>query len=381
MKQIIKYIMVVFLFTIFTENGHSQITKSKYEIIFDENTCLYNVYLHVIEGSAVEIIERIPFNSGVSLVMPVEAKGTVVESITPSSTTWNAFNQSGLPGGDTDKNFFNINQSPQSNNTYPVMNEGDVIHLFSFSVDFDFQGLKGMRPYDSSLDDPGGGGVFGSSFVLLNINSHTGFLDTQFGSDYAKTTGPSTLYVGTKTTLEGPGAGSWTQSNPAVTSFDPVTNEVTALALGRSVFTFTPNAGCASSVEIEVVEIDSTSQDVTITLEPVFEDPSAIMGVYNEENGILIPSLSQNERLCIAAPAVGLLIYQTDFDKGYFYFDGAAWKRLSDTLASGTSSNTSSAQVSMSVLLEELVTKNKMLQTTFNEQAKTLSDLEEQINN
>ncbi len=365
----------------FTENANSQITKSEYELVFDETSCLYNVYLHVLEGSAVDLIHRLPFNSGVSLIMPVEANGTVVESITPTSTTWNGFNQAGIQGGDVDKNFFNINQSPQSGNFYPEMNPGDVIHLFSFSVDFDFQGPKGIRPYDAALDNPGGGGAFGSSFVLFNINSHQGFLPTQFGSNFASPTGPSTLYIDSKTTLQGIGTGTWTQSNPAVTAFDNATNEVTALALGRSIFTFTPDSGCSSSVEIEVVEIDTSSQDVTITLEPVFEDPSAIMGVYDEENGLLIPRMSQENRLCIAAPATGLMVYQSDSEKGYYYFDGTAWKRLTDTIASGTSSNTNNAQVDMDVLLDNLKTKNKELQTKYIEQSKLLKTLEEQINN
>ena len=363
----------------FTENANSQITKSEYELVFDETSCLYNVYLHVLEGSAVDLIHRLPFNSGVSLIMPVEANGTVVESITPTSTTWNGFNQAGIQGGDVDKNFFNINQSPQSGNFYPEMNPGDVIHLFSFSVDFDFQGPKGIRPYDDSLDNPGGGGAFGSSFVLFGINSHLGFKETQFASNFATTNGPASLYLDTKTTLQGTGTGSWTQSNPAVTAFDNATNEVTALALGRSIFTFNPDSGCPSSVEIEVVEIDSTSQDVTITLEPVFEDPSAIMGVYDEENGILIPRITQEDRLCIVAPAIGLMVYQSDSEKGFYYFDGAAWKRLSDTISSGTSSNTSNAQASMDVLLNELVTKNKELQTKYIEQSEVLKALEEKI--
>ncbi len=56
--------------------------------------------------------------------------------------------------------------------------------------------------------------------------------------------------------------------------------------------------------------------------------PSAQLEVSSTEKGILIPRMSKADRNAIASPAEGLLIYQTDETKGFYYFDGVAWTPL-----------------------------------------------------
>lgn len=57
-------------------------------------------------------------------------------------------------------------------------------------------------------------------------------------------------------------------------------------------------------------------------------DPSAQLEVQSSEKGVLIPRLSEAQKNGIPSPATGLLIYQTDGDDGFWYFDGVMWVRF-----------------------------------------------------
>lgn len=57
-------------------------------------------------------------------------------------------------------------------------------------------------------------------------------------------------------------------------------------------------------------------------------DGSAMLDVSSTEKGILIPRMSEPQRIAIASPAIGLLVYQNDGTEGFYYFDGTAWTIL-----------------------------------------------------
>ncbi len=57
-------------------------------------------------------------------------------------------------------------------------------------------------------------------------------------------------------------------------------------------------------------------------------DLSAILDIYAKDKGLLIPRLTTTDRNAIAAPAQGLLIFNTDI-AAFEYYTGAAWKALS----------------------------------------------------
>jgi len=54
-------------------------------------------------------------------------------------------------------------------------------------------------------------------------------------------------------------------------------------------------------------------------------DNSAMLDVKSTDKGILIPRMTQAQRDAINAPATGLLIYQTDNNPGFYYWDGSNW--------------------------------------------------------
>jgi hypothetical protein len=60
-------------------------------------------------------------------------------------------------------------------------------------------------------------------------------------------------------------------------------------------------------------------------------DASAILDIQSKTKGLLIPRMLQQERLLIATPATGLLVYQTNFTPGYYYYTGSSWQQLANS--------------------------------------------------
>lgn len=58
-------------------------------------------------------------------------------------------------------------------------------------------------------------------------------------------------------------------------------------------------------------------------------DPSAILDASATDKGVLVPRLSTTQRLAIASPANGLLVYDTNFNCFYFYSSASSsWSSL-----------------------------------------------------
>jgi hypothetical protein len=53
-----------------------------------------------------------------------------------------------------------------------------------------------------------------------------------------------------------------------------------------------------------------------------------MLDVASTTKGLLIPRMTGSQRLSISSPATGLLVYQTDGDYGFYYFNGASWTRF-----------------------------------------------------
>ncbi len=58
-----------------------------------------------------------------------------------------------------------------------------------------------------------------------------------------------------------------------------------------------------------------------------YPDASAVLDVYSEKLGILIPRMNTPNRLAIPQPARSLLVYDTD-SSCFYYFDGQNWQSL-----------------------------------------------------
>ncbi len=67
------------------------------------------------------------------------------------------------------------------------------------------------------------------------------------------------------------------------------------------------------------------AQSVSLNNSGAAADSSAMLDVSSTTKGLLIPRMTAVQRTNIATPATGLLVYQTDADKGFYYFDGNNW--------------------------------------------------------
>lgn len=57
-------------------------------------------------------------------------------------------------------------------------------------------------------------------------------------------------------------------------------------------------------------------------------DQSAILDLNSSNKGLLMPRMSLQQRSGIQNPAQGLVIYQTDFLSGFYFYDGKEWKPM-----------------------------------------------------
>jgi hypothetical protein len=68
-----------------------------------------------------------------------------------------------------------------------------------------------------------------------------------------------------------------------------------------------------------------SAQSVTINMGTNPAHPSAILEVFAENKGILIPRMTAVQRQGIPVPALGLIVFQTDGNKGLWYYEGVKW--------------------------------------------------------
>ena len=67
---------------------------------------------------------------------------------------------------------------------------------------------------------------------------------------------------------------------------------------------------------------------VSINTDGADPDASAILDVKSTEQGLLIPRMDFAQRVAIASPATGLMVYQTDGSTGFYYYNGTGWDRV-----------------------------------------------------
>ncbi|MBK9317448.1 MAG: tail fiber domain-containing protein [Bacteroidetes bacterium] len=66
---------------------------------------------------------------------------------------------------------------------------------------------------------------------------------------------------------------------------------------------------------------------------------SSLLDINSTNKGFLMPRMTQAQRNAIVSPASGLLIYQTNGVKGFYYYNGTTWKAVSSNAISGLSNN------------------------------------------
>ncbi|WP_255069376.1 hypothetical protein [Lacihabitans sp. LS3-19] len=66
---------------------------------------------------------------------------------------------------------------------------------------------------------------------------------------------------------------------------------------------------------------------------------SAILEIESINKGLLIPRMSLEKRNEIQSPAIGLLVFQTDVNSGFYFYNGQGWSKLSNNDAYSVASD------------------------------------------
>jgi hypothetical protein len=90
---------------------------------------------------------------------------------------------------------------------------------------------------------------------------------------------------------------------------------------------------------IIMLAINSFSQGVGINTDESDADPSAMLDVKSTDKGILIPRMTMTQRTAISSPATGLIIYQSDNNPGFYFYNGTNWVQIVDETTGVTKIN------------------------------------------
>ena len=55
---------------------------------------------------------------------------------------------------------------------------------------------------------------------------------------------------------------------------------------------------------------------------------SSMLDIESTDKGILIPRMTETQKMSVSSPVSGLLIYQIDKEAGFYFYDGSVWLRL-----------------------------------------------------
>ncbi|MFT3937001.1 MAG: hypothetical protein QM726_25470 [Chitinophagaceae bacterium] len=80
-----------------------------------------------------------------------------------------------------------------------------------------------------------------------------------------------------------------------------------------------------------------SAQSVVVTDDNTYVtgQASSVLDVKSTSKGFLAPRMTATQRAAITSPAEGLLVYQTDGIKGFYYYTASAWSILNPWITSG----------------------------------------------
>lgn len=159
----------------------AQINNVSYRLSFNPATNLYDVYLHVNEGSAKKVKERVQLNAQLTLLVPEGSDVEVAQNHMPLQDNqsyngtkpmpWNKANVVKSPASDPSHDYISIVPQLSPVSFYNDLKAGDQVKLFSLRISHVANCGNDVRLYNNTADpvstDPGmAGGDFSNGFTL-----------------------------------------------------------------------------------------------------------------------------------------------------------------------------------------------------------------------
>lgn len=89
-----------------------------------------------------------------------------------------------------------------------------------------------------------------------------------------------------------------------------------------------------------LIGVSTYAQKDNVGIGTTKPDQSAALDVSSSNKGLLIPRMSLQQRSAIQNPAQGLMVYQSDFISGFYYYDGKEWKNMGANTAENSVAGT-----------------------------------------
>ena len=80
------------------------------------------------------------------------------------------------------------------------------------------------------------------------------------------------------------------------------------------------------SFAVFICIVETSQSQIAVNMDGSLPDSSAMLDVQATGLGMLAPRMTEAERP--TSPALSLLIYQTDNNPGYYYYDGTGWNKM-----------------------------------------------------
>ena len=78
-----------------------------------------------------------------------------------------------------------------------------------------------------------------------------------------------------------------------------------------------------------LMNVSAQSPGISINSDGSNADGSAILDVKSSSKGFLMPRMTEVQKNAVSNPASGLMIFQTDGESGFYFYDGTSWSNLS----------------------------------------------------
>lgn len=162
----------------------AQVKDVSYQLEYNPQTCLFDCYLVINDGSAETIRDRAQFNAQITVVVPNGANMQIMETYMPLernqnydgelSTLWEISNYIEGPAAATKSSFFSVTPNLSPTSFYNDLKEGDRVRLFGMEItplDNCADGVSlfnnGKHPYSGAAGMRGGD--FSNGFTIGGV--------------------------------------------------------------------------------------------------------------------------------------------------------------------------------------------------------------------
>ncbi len=173
--------LLIIIFVGLTQLAFAQVEKVSYSIEYNVETCLFDCYMNIEEGSTSRDGDRIQFGAQYTVVAPKNSFVQIAENYMPlignrnnngnTPTKWNINSLVEGPVSNPNDAYFSISPAQAPTSYYNNLKEGDKVRLFSVKISPMVDCASGVRIFDNSKGPksyvPGmRGGDFSNGFTM-----------------------------------------------------------------------------------------------------------------------------------------------------------------------------------------------------------------------